>query len=91
MTSEEASCETSDQICMFDVQTPSATVTSLTPEYDTASKAYQIVIDGTGFPSDSSDGIELYIDGFLQTIVSFTADKLVFELVNILDTTSSNV
>lgn len=71
-TSEEAKCTLADN-CKFTYTSTIPQVTSMTPEWDTASNTWSIKLLGTGF-TGALDSVELSVLGKVQTpeVVSST-------------------
>jgi len=65
-------------------------VTALSTAYEASTQAHRVTITGSGFAGDVSE-TELYIDGFKQTTISVTSGQLIFDIVNMLDSTSSDI
>ena len=88
LRTSEAATMTSDDV--FSFVEPRATVTALTSEFDDADNTLCLSLTGSGFGSDS-EGIELYIDGVLQTVVEVDDDEVIFTVVDMLDETSDDI
>jgi hypothetical protein len=78
--------------CKFDFKVPAATVATLTPGFDSATNTAQVTLAGSGFTAGDITSVALYIDGAKQTTLSVPSEtSAVFEIVDIKDSTSSNI
>lgn len=88
-TSEEATCPNAN--CIFSYATPISTVTGLTNAFDAATNTHQLTLSGSNFPAGDLAGVELYIDGYLQTVVSVSATEAIFTLTGVKAASSSDI
>lgn len=89
-TSEEAECGTSDLNCEFTINEPLGTISAINAEWNASAQAHRITVDGNNF-AGSNDEVELWVDGFLQTTISVTSNQLIFEVVEMLDSSSTDI
>lgn len=76
--------------CDYSFQEPLGTVSSMTAAYDATAEAHRVTISGTGF-AGSNDEVELLIDGLKQTTISVSSNELVFEIVDMLSSSSTDI
>ena len=88
-TSEEMVCNASPD-CDFEYVTPTATVNSISSEYDSVSNSIRITVTGTDLPASTLNA-ELYLDGHLQNVVTVSDTEAVFELVEINGSTITDI
>ncbi len=74
----------------FEYMTPVATVNSISSDFDAATNTAVLTLEGEGFGTDAS-GIELFIDGELQTALTADETRATFTLDSALDETSNDV
>jgi len=87
-TSEEAATPNNDDI-MFTYATPTAEVTDVQVEFDSTQFRHRVVVTGTGFDST----IDLWVDGFQQTLESQdgTTAYFILSAINGVSTTDVKV
>ena len=83
----EATCDDGNG-CKFEFKTPTVTVSSVSTAINMVSKAIEISVTGSGFPTGNTNEVELYIDKRLQTTLS--VDSGTSLKVNVVDVDHQN-
>ena len=86
-TSEEAENLVSNT---FTFNEPLAAITGMTNAFDADTNTQVITLEGTGFGADTA-GIEVYIDGVVQTVLTAADTTATVTVDEMLDETSSNM
>jgi hypothetical protein len=75
---------------MFEYAAPTSTATGISSSFDTASNSIHVTVSGSGFGTDTST-TSLLIDNIEQTTVSVADGSAVFQVTDMLDSSSSSI
>ena len=88
-TTEEMVCSTGSD-CFYEYAAPVSTATGISSSFDTASNSIHVTVTGSGFGTDTST-TSLLIDDIEQTTVSVADGSAVFQVTDMLDSSSSSI
>lgn len=91
-TTEEMQCNRSDSVadCFFEYVAPPATVTSISSAFDTVTNSIVATVTGSSLGTDVAS-TELVIDGNSQTTLTASDSSATFQIINLLDLSSSDI